>query len=186
MSAASYKMTVMISSNSALWLDRSQRGCYCHVKLTQSTAMDRLRVDDYSPPFFLRDSGASETRARVEITPREERRHARRVSPVLGRLIFTSASSQAIFTPPFPLPPLQPRPQGFSLKKWVGTRLPPLYVWVKLLGYILTSRIKLIFGIHGLQEMFFWIEKNFGRQAEFYNQSHRVQRSFVLRNELLI
>ena len=79
----------------------------------------------------------------------------------LRRLIFTSASSQAIFTPPFPLPPLQPRPQGFSLKKWVGTRLPPLYVWVKLLGYILTSRIKLIFGIHGLQEMFFWIEKKF-------------------------
>ena len=104
----------------------------------------------------------------------------------LRRLIFTSASSQAIFTPPFPLPPLQPRPQGFSLKKWVGTRLPPLYVWVKLLGYILTSRIKLIFGVHGLQEMFFWIEKKFGRQAEFYNQSHRVQRSFVLINELLI
>ena len=46
--------------------------------------MDRLRVDDYSPPFFLRDSGASETRARVEITPREERRHVRRVSPVLA------------------------------------------------------------------------------------------------------
>ena len=29
-----------------------------------------------SPPFFLRDSRASESRARVKITPREERRHA--------------------------------------------------------------------------------------------------------------
>ena len=27
------------------------------------------------PPFFLRDSRASETRARVKITPREKRRH---------------------------------------------------------------------------------------------------------------
>ena len=32
----------------------------------------RLRV----APFFLRDSRASETRARVKITPREKRRHA--------------------------------------------------------------------------------------------------------------
>ena len=46
-----------------------------------------------SPPFFLRDSRASETRARVKITPREKRRHAagreknespRRVSPFLA------------------------------------------------------------------------------------------------------
>ena len=29
-----------------------------------------------SPPFFLRDSTASETRKRVKITPREKRRHA--------------------------------------------------------------------------------------------------------------
>ena len=29
-----------------------------------------------SPPFFLRDSRASETRACVKITPREKRRHA--------------------------------------------------------------------------------------------------------------
>ena len=29
-----------------------------------------------SPPFFLRDSRASETRARVKIAPREKRRHA--------------------------------------------------------------------------------------------------------------
>ena len=29
-----------------------------------------------SPPFFLSDSRASETRARVKITPREKRRHA--------------------------------------------------------------------------------------------------------------
>ena len=29
-----------------------------------------------SPPFFLRDIRASETRARVKITPREKRRHA--------------------------------------------------------------------------------------------------------------
>ena len=29
-----------------------------------------------SPPFFLRDSGASETRARVKINPREKSRHA--------------------------------------------------------------------------------------------------------------
>ena len=29
-----------------------------------------------SPPFFLRESRASETRARVKITPREKRRHA--------------------------------------------------------------------------------------------------------------
>ena len=28
------------------------------------------------PPFFLRDSRAGETRARVKITPREKRRHA--------------------------------------------------------------------------------------------------------------
>ena len=28
------------------------------------------------PPFFLRDSRASETRARLKITPREKRRHA--------------------------------------------------------------------------------------------------------------
>ena len=34
----------------------------------------RLRV--VSPPFFLKDSRASETRARVKITPREKRRHA--------------------------------------------------------------------------------------------------------------
>ena len=49
-----------------------------------------------SPPFFLRDSRASETRARVKITPRKKRRHAagrensiiflspRRVSPLLA------------------------------------------------------------------------------------------------------
>ena len=29
-----------------------------------------------SPPFFLRDNRASETRARVKIIPREKRRHA--------------------------------------------------------------------------------------------------------------
>ena len=38
-----------------------------HHVLTQTTS---------SPPFFLRDSRASETRARVKITPRKKRRHA--------------------------------------------------------------------------------------------------------------
>ena len=30
-----------------------------------------------NPPFFLRDSRASKTQARVKITPREKRRHVR-------------------------------------------------------------------------------------------------------------
>ena len=34
------------------------------------------KLDYSSPPFFLRDSRASKTRARVKITPREKRRHA--------------------------------------------------------------------------------------------------------------
>ena len=34
------------------------------------------RAQGSSPPFFLRDSRACETRARVKITPREKRRHA--------------------------------------------------------------------------------------------------------------
>ena len=39
--------------------------------------------------FFLRDNKASETRARVKITPREKRRH--RVSPFSCGVIFTRA-----------------------------------------------------------------------------------------------
>ena len=42
-----------------------------------------------SPPFFLRDSRASETRARVKITPREKRRHACRLFS--RGVIFTRA-----------------------------------------------------------------------------------------------
>ena len=36
----------------------------------------QIRQTTSSPPFFLRGSRASETRARVKITPREKRRHA--------------------------------------------------------------------------------------------------------------
>ena len=108
MSAASYKMNVMIS-NSALWLDRSQRGYYCHVKLTQSTALDRLRVDNYSPPFFLRDSRASETRARVEITPpRQLPRPPRVAFSCVGwfsRQLPPSRDFHASLPPPPPPPP---------------------------------------------------------------------------------
>ena len=58
-----------------------------------------------SPPFFLRDSRASETQARVKITLREKRRHAvgrdslpamssgyeRYINKVIIIIIFTSA-----------------------------------------------------------------------------------------------
>ena len=46
------------------------------------------------PPFFLRDSRASETRARVKITPREKRRHAAGTEKNACRLF----SRGAIFT----------------------------------------------------------------------------------------
>ena len=52
-----------------------------------------------SPPFVLRDSRASEARARVKITPREKRRHAAgREQEILGMLLNTS-----IFTIPIEL-----------------------------------------------------------------------------------
>ena len=47
-----------------------------------------------SPQFFLRDSRASETRARVKITPREKRRHAAGTEKNACRLF----SRGAIFT----------------------------------------------------------------------------------------
>ena len=58
-----------------------------------------------SPPFFLRDSRASETRARVKITPREKRRHliflsSRRVSPFLAWDDFHARSRFARSTIP--------------------------------------------------------------------------------------
>ena len=40
------------------------------------TILSECCVDHEKSPFFLRDSRASETRARVKITPREKRRHA--------------------------------------------------------------------------------------------------------------
>ena len=58
----------------------------------------RLRLTTSSPPFSLRDSKASKTRARVKITPREKRRHAsgREKNTIASRLfsrgvIFTRA-----------------------------------------------------------------------------------------------
>ena len=44
-----------------------QRRSLCTKSSTQTTS---------SPPFFLKDRRASETRARVKITPRQKRRHA--------------------------------------------------------------------------------------------------------------
>ena len=42
------------------------------------TRMSARRKTTSSPPFLLRDSRGSETRARVRITPREKRQHTRR------------------------------------------------------------------------------------------------------------
>ena len=58
----------------------------------------RLRATS-SPPFFLRDSRASETRGRVKITPREKRRHA--ACRLFSRgVIFTRARvSLALLSP---------------------------------------------------------------------------------------
>ena len=60
-----------------------------------------------SPPFFLRDSRESETRARVKITPREKKRqaagrekNARRVSPFLAWGDFHARSRFARSTIP--------------------------------------------------------------------------------------
>ena len=61
------------------------------------------RSKDYqstsSPPLFLRDSRASETRARVKNTPREKRRHA--ACRLFSRwVIFTSVRvSLALYYP---------------------------------------------------------------------------------------
>ena len=67
------------------------RGCYIPFQFTLVTALyyfHEIHQTTSSPPFFLRDSRASETRAPVKITPREKRRHGvlspRRVSPFLA------------------------------------------------------------------------------------------------------
>ena len=65
--------------------------------LNQTEARSRLRL---VPPFFLRDSRASETRARVKITPREKRRHAE------GR--------EKIFSFPFARRPKAPKKNFFE------------------------------------------------------------------------
>ena len=70
-----------------------------HLKKSKYTQQYKFQTTS-SPPFFLRDSRASETPARVKITPREKRRHAagiflspRRVSPFLVWGDFHARSS---------------------------------------------------------------------------------------------
>ena len=96
-------MTFLTLHQSSLWLTDSaivylvysQHRLNRYLYKTDTSVKRTPRVyTTSSPPFFLRDSRASETRARVKITPREKRRHAaspHRVSPFSRELIFTCA-----------------------------------------------------------------------------------------------
>ena len=74
--------------------DRDQSNRLVSVQREQTTS---------NPPFFLRDSRASKTRARVKINPREKRRHAageRKMSPFLLWVDFHARSRFARSTIP--------------------------------------------------------------------------------------
>ena len=78
-------MTFLTLHQSSLWLTDSaivylvysQHRLNRYLYKTDTSIKRTPRVyTTSSPPFFLRDSRASETRAHVKITPREKRRHA--------------------------------------------------------------------------------------------------------------
>ena len=91
-----------------------------------------------SPPFFLRDSRASETWARVKITPREKRRHA------AGREKNHACSRFARSTIPE--------------EKWGTTR--SLFYAILAIAIVLLGSIK-----PSLQEQDFLVKDNFTRSC---------------------
>ena len=158
---SSYETSPAAKSEEKRMLSQANRSEDVTVKWNLHKAQRWIETTS-SPPFFLRDSRASETRARVKITLREERRHARRVSPFLALGDFHERFPPRYFHTPLPPLPL-PCTSGLNY----------LDIFLHLTHMLSSALRKLIFGVHGIQEMFFWIAKNFIRQVEFYNQSCR-------------